>query len=45
MKKLLLNNWQAKLTSLALAIALWYAIKQNVAAKVAVFFKQKFKEC
>ena len=30
MKKLILNNWRAKLTSLLLAIALWYLIKKNV---------------
>src|SRR5262245_15419325 len=31
MKKLILNNWRAKLTSLLLATALWYLIKKNVA--------------
>jgi YbbR domain-containing protein len=31
MKKLILNNWPAKLTSLLLATALWYLIKKNVA--------------
>ena len=30
MKKLILNNWRAKLTSLLLATALWYLIKKNV---------------
>jgi YbbR domain-containing protein len=31
MKKLILNNWQAKLISLLLATTLWYLIKKNVA--------------
>ena len=31
MKKLLLNNWHAKLISLILATTLWYLIKKNVA--------------
>ena len=31
MKKLILNNWRAKLTSLLLATTLWYLIKKNVA--------------
>jgi hypothetical protein len=30
MKKLILNNWPAKLTSVLLATALWYLIKKNV---------------
>jgi len=30
MKKLILNNWRAKLTSLLLATALWYLIKKNI---------------
>jgi YbbR domain-containing protein len=31
MKKLILNNWHAKLISLLLATTLWYLIKKNVA--------------
>src|SRR5437667_8309505 len=31
MKKLILNNWRAKLISLLLATTLWYLIKKNVA--------------
>jgi YbbR domain-containing protein len=31
MKKMILNNWRAKLISLLLATALWYLIKKNVA--------------
>ena len=31
MKKLILNNWHAKLISLILATTLWYLIKKNVA--------------
>jgi hypothetical protein len=30
MKAILLNHWQAKLTSLILASVLWYLIKQSV---------------
>lgn len=30
MKAILLNHWQAKLTSLILASVLWYLIKQGV---------------
>jgi YbbR domain-containing protein len=30
MKAILLNHWQAKLTSLILAAVLWYLIKQSV---------------
>ena len=30
MKTALLNNWKIKLTSLLLAFALWFLIKQNV---------------
>ena len=30
MKAILLNHWQAKLTSLILAAVLWYLIKQGV---------------
>jgi hypothetical protein len=30
MKAILLNHWQAKLTSLVLASVLWYLIKQSV---------------
>ena len=30
MKKLILNNWAVKVTSLVLAITLWYLIKKNV---------------
>ena len=30
MKKLILKNWRAKLTSLLLATALWYLIKKNI---------------
>jgi len=30
MKKLILNNWQIKLVCLALAIAMWFAIKQMI---------------
>ena len=29
MKKLILNNWRAKLISLLLATTLWYLIKKN----------------
>ena len=31
MKKMILNNWRAKLISLLLATALWYLIKKNIA--------------
>jgi YbbR domain-containing protein len=31
MKRLILNNWRAKLISLLLATTLWYLIKKNVA--------------
>ena len=31
MKRLILKNWRAKLTSLLLATTLWYLIKKNVA--------------
>ncbi len=30
MKTILLNNWKIKLTSLILAFALWFLIKENV---------------
>lgn len=30
MKTILLNNWKIKVTSLLLAFALWFLIKQNV---------------
>ena len=30
MKKLILNNWGAKILSLLLATALWFLIKKNV---------------
>ncbi len=30
MKAILLNHWQAKLTSLILAAVLWYLVKQGV---------------
>jgi YbbR domain-containing protein len=35
MKKLILNNWRAKLASLLLATALWYLIKKNVTTTVS----------
>src|SRR5438045_440423 len=37
MKKLILNNWRAKLTSLLLATTLWYLIKKNVATTPSPF--------
>jgi hypothetical protein len=30
MKRLLLNNWRAKLMALTVATAVWYLIKKNV---------------
>ena len=37
MKKLILNNWRAKLISLLLATTLWYLIKKNVATTLSPF--------
>lgn len=37
MKKLILNNWRAKLISLLLATTLWYLIKKNVATTPSPF--------
>jgi YbbR domain-containing protein len=37
MKRLILNNWRAKLISLLLATTLWYLIKKNVATTPSPF--------
>jgi YbbR domain-containing protein len=37
MKKLILNNWRAKLISLLLATTLWYLIKKNLATTASPF--------
>jgi YbbR domain-containing protein len=37
MKKLLLQNWRAKLISLLLATTLWYLIKKNVTTTPSLF--------
>jgi YbbR domain-containing protein len=37
MKRLILNNWRAKLISLLLATTLWYLIKKNVATTQSPF--------
>ncbi|MCF6312654.1 MAG: hypothetical protein L3J39_09410 [Verrucomicrobiales bacterium] len=38
MKTLLLNNWKAKLSSLLVAIAVWYLVKNHVNRPSMPFF-------